>query len=376
MKKLSLLLACLLLTSCGSVNNTAENPVVEVVSEAENLSEEIDQVTENSEENDQVDQEVLVEEVEEVVEEVVEEIDYEALYREYKVNEAGKVLVIMYHNLADKPGTYASTPELFRKDLERLYAEGYRTVSMTDFVNNTIDIPMGTTPVVLTFDDGSKSNFYFDENGEIASDSAVGILNDFYAEHEDFGRNAIFYLFGTNPFREKDLVAEKLNYLVENGYEIGTHTYGHDNLKELSGEGIEKTLARNEAFIESMVEGYDMIHLSLPYGIRPVEELRKHIWSGSYEETTYEIISAVNVGWNPVVSPAHVDFNPKSINRITCGDDEAELHFWLDQLADRPERRYYSDGDRNTVVVPASKAEDVHEAYKDQLITYNESEEE
>ena len=382
MKKISLLLISLLLVGCGNNLDTAQNEIVNEINDVEiteNLSEEIDAVIEETDEeetSDEIAEETNEETTEEVVEEVVEEIDYDALYREYHVNEAGKVIVIMYHNLADEAGTYASTPELFRKDLERLYEEGYRTVSMSDLVNNTIDIPIGTTPVVLTFDDGSKSNFYYDESGEIAKDSVVGILDDFYGEHEDFGRNAIFYLFGTNPFREEELVAQKLNYLVENGYEIGTHTYGHDNLKELSAESIQKTLGRNEAFIESMVKDYDMVHLSLPYGIRPVEAYRDSLWSGSYEESNYEIISAVNVGWNPISSPAHVDFNPKSINRITCGDDEAELHFWLDQLALHPERRYYSDGDSNTVVVPASKAENVHEAYLEQLITYNESEEE
>ena len=85
----------------------------------------------------------------------------------------------MYHNLADKPGAYATTKALFMADLNRLYNEGYRTVSMTDLVNNTIDIPLGTTPIVLTFDDGSKSDFFYNEAGTLSEDSVVSILNEF-----------------------------------------------------------------------------------------------------------------------------------------------------------------------------------------------------
>jgi len=289
------------------------------------------------------------------------------------VNEAGQVIVIMYHNLSEKEGTYASTPDLFRADLERLYSEGYRTVSMSDLINNTIDIPMGTTPVVLTFDDGTKSNFYYEEDGTIGKDSVVGIMDEFYKTHEDFGRNAIFYLYGTNPFREKELLQQKLEYLIDNGYEIGTHTFGHDELNNLSAEGIQKTLGRNEQFIQALIPDHQMKHLSLPYGLRPKGDLESYLYNGTYEELTYEIVSAVNVGWNPIASPASVKFDASSINRITCGSDEAELHYWLDYFVNKPERRYYSDGDPSTIVVPVDQLESVNDKYLEQVITYEES---
>lgn len=377
MKKiLSLLFISLFLVSC-TTNQAVNETVNNVENEINHVTNEpVSNETETTElETAETEEVEIVEETEEEAE-VVEEIDYEALYRAYKVNEVGKTIVIMYHNLSDKPGAYASTPELFRADLERLYEEGYRTVSMSDLVNNTIDIPMGTTPVVLTFDDGSKSNFYYDENGEIAEDCVVGILESFAAEHEDFGTNAIFYLYSTNPFREQDLIQQKLNYLVDNGYEIGNHTFGHENLTQISATAIEKTLAQNEAFIASMVEGYHMVHLSLPYGQRPKDDRIEAVWSGSYEGTNYDIVSAVNVGWNPIVSPAHKDFNPKSINRITCGDDNVELNYWLDDLKRNPSKKYISDGDPNTVVVPETLKDKVKDIYLEQLITYEESEEE
>jgi len=392
MKKLVwFIILALVLVGCqnndieNTITNTAENTqnqtetqVVENEETEDNSVEEVTQeeTQEEETEEEETEEEETQEEEEPVEEEPVEEVvDYEALYREYKVNEAGKVVVIMYHNLADKPGAYATTPDLFRQDLERLYEEGYRTVSMSDLVNNTIDIPIGTTPVVLTFDDGAKSNFYYDENGEIAKDCVVGILDDFYAEHEDFGRNAIFYLYGTNPFRQPELLEKKLEYLIDNGYEIGTHSYGHEDFESLNEAGLQKSLGRNEAFIDSVLEEHDMIHLSLPFGHRPAEAYRNYLWQGSYEDTSYNIVSAVNVGWNPIASPATSKFNPKSINRITCGDDHMELNYWLDDLKNNPGKRFYSDGDPSKVVVPESQLEAVDDKYIEQTITYTESEE-
>lgn len=332
-------------------------PVEEVI-ETEELEEEAIETVVPEEE---VEEEIIVEEV----------IDLRPNYKAHKVNEAGQMMVIMYHNLSDQVGDYATTKELFIKDLERLYEMGFVTISMSDLVNNTIDIPIGKTPVVLTFDDATKSNFYYEADGSISKNSVVGILDEFYESHEAFGKNAIFYLYGSNPFREKDFIQAKLDYLLEEGYEIGTHTYTHKSFKELDGLGIQRTLGLNQAFINEYID-HEMIHLSIPYGIRPYEDSLEYMFNGSFEGQEYHIESAVNVGWNPIYGPSHTKFNPKSINRITCGDDNAELHYWLDYFVNHPEKRYYSDGDPETTVVPISMVDQLKDDLHTQVITYEE----
>lgn len=364
MKKfLVLVAACMLLISC----NDKENQVV--------LNNDFNEsLVNNVIENEVITEPEVIEEVEVIDAIPLEEaIDLTDFYREHKVNEVGQVLVIMYHNLAEKPGLYASTPDLFRGELERLYEEGYRTISMSELIDNRIDVPAGTTPVVLTFDDGHISNFYYEEDGSIGKDSVVGIMDAFYEVHPDFGRNAIFYL-NKVPFKDKELAQQKLDYLVANGYEIGNHTIGHADLKKQNAEGIQKQLGAAEANVLSYLPDYPMKHLSLPFGHRPEGDLENYVWSGSYDGTSYAIESAVNVGWNPISSPAHHKFNPRSINRITCGEGEARLDFWLDILQNNPERRYYSDGNPDTVVVPVDKADDVKDVYSEMLITYEQEE--
>jgi peptidoglycan/xylan/chitin deacetylase (PgdA/CDA1 family) len=295
-------------------------------------------------------------------------------YKTYQVNELGQVMVLMYHNLSDKPGTYASTPDLLRADLTRLYDSGYRPVSMTDLVNNTMDIPLGTTPVVFTFDDGYKSDIYYDENGNIHPDSVAGIFLEMAKTHDDFDAKAIFYIYGKNPFREPDLIGKKLNDLVDIGFEIGNHTIDHNALDVLSHEQIQEVLAKEHAFITGHLPGYDIQHMCFPKGLKPKDDRIESVFKGSYDGIDYSYVSGVNVGWNPTRPFGHVKFNGRSINRVTCGDDDFELNYWLDYFDDNPSRRYYSDGDPSTIVIPSYMADYLDPSLAEQVIYYDEEE--
>ncbi|HAA35110.1 MAG TPA: hypothetical protein DCD97_07355, partial [Firmicutes bacterium] len=83
---------------------------------------------------------------------------------QHKPNELGEVMILMYHEIGYPESAWRRTPENFRLDLENLYEQGYRAISLMDLVRGNIDIPAGTSPVVLTFDDGNKGNFYYLEN--------------------------------------------------------------------------------------------------------------------------------------------------------------------------------------------------------------------
>lgn len=377
MKRIGLMfLIIILLVSCNSetvTNEGHDNQISNIENQINNVNENLSNQDENIlNETSEVNEEIEEPEVEPEAP-VEEPVDFEALYQEHHVNEAGQIMILMYHGLKEKPGSYATTIELFKKDLERLYNEGYRTISMTDLIQNNISVPLGTTPVILTFDDATLSNFFYDEEGQISKDSVVGILDEFYQNHEDFGRNAIFYVYGQNPFRERDLLEEKLSYLIANGYEIGNHSWNHEKLNTLDETGILKAIGKEQAFIRE-VANYEMQHVSLPYGIKPSESLFSLVFNGTYEEVTYHNLSAVNVGWNPVKSPIHMNFNPLSLNRVTCGEDQFELNYWLDYFQEHPEKRYYSDGDAETNVIPSDELENISEAFIDKITMYDKEE--
>lgn len=279
----------------------------------------------------------------------------------YQPNELGRVMVIMYHSLGSQEGYYVTTPDILRDNLRTLYEKGYVLVPLKDFVNNTMDVPLGKTPVVLTFDDGHSSNFKILEENDYKSidpDSAVGIINDFYEKHPDFNRHASFFLNSNHSFSQNHLEEYKLNYLIEHGYDIGNHTYGHEDLSVLDQQAIEGTIGKNKQQIENILKDYTVNTLALPFGKRPKDEtLKNALYTGVYEGTTYENIAILNVGWNPTYSPLHQKFNFKSINRVQSGSGDFQLSYWIEYFDKNPDKRYISDGLVQQITVPKSYEE-------------------
>ena len=278
------------------------------------------------------------------------------------VNEAGRVPVLMYHRIAVSESDYDRTPDDFRKDLERLYEEGYRPISLSDFVEGKIEVPAGLSPVIITFDDGDKSQYEALEQGvEPTEGCAVGIMEAFREAHPDFNPQATFFVNGGVPFGQKAKLQEKITYLVSRGYTIGNHTWGHEKLSTLTPDQIAEALGKNAAALEELA-GRTVNLLALPYGIRPKDETAMSaVLAGSFGGKAYSNAGICNVGWQPEL-PAYVKgFDPAAINRIRCGDDADETGDWLKRLSEKPENRYFSDGDPNTVTVPAAMADSINE---------------
>lgn len=279
-------------------------------------------------------------------------------YYKSKVNETGKVMIVMYHRLGDKNGSYLRKIDDFKSDLLRLYEEGYTLISMDDYINGTYHVPMGRTPIVLTFDDGHISNFrYLDDSDagilQIDPECVVGIIDAFYEEHPEFGRHAIFYLNKDNPFGQPEYLSSKLSYLIENGYEVGNHTMHHLSLAELDAEGIQEAIGGNVNYYDSIEPGYHITSLALPFGIRPDDDkLRAYIFNGIYDQVAYENKLALLVGWRPEKPLYLYESGPYTLNRVQSGDDEYQLSWWLDYFKAHPDERFYSDGDPDRVSIP------------------------
>lgn len=364
MKKMFLIIivviVSILVLSCDDVQQegiVTEQPIDAEVSEIIENKEDDIKATEDNTSEDAItieDENQTEEAIETTQEELTDAITVD--YEKIRPNEAGRVMVIMYHSLGEKEAYYVSTPDILRQNLKDLYERDYVLVSFMDFVNNTMDIPAGKTPVVLTFDDGHRSNFnVIDDAGELTidPDSAVGIINNFYKEHPDFGRAATFFLNANISFSQVEYKSFKLNYLIDNGYDVGSHSYGHEDLTTLDATGIQKTLGKNVQSIENVLSDYTVNTLSLPFGKRPkTPALEAYVFKGSYEGEPYEFKAVVNVGWNPTFAPIHNDFNYKSINRVQSGSGDFQLDYWINYFDENPDKKYISDGILNQITVP------------------------
>ncbi|HWV23995.1 MAG TPA: polysaccharide deacetylase family protein, partial [Thermomicrobiales bacterium] len=290
--------------------------------------------------------------------------------RTLQPNELGAVPVLMYHAFTSDPSLVAEFTRLsddFRDDLQWLYDHDFHVITMRDLLDNRIDIPAGKHPVVLTFDDASPGQFLFvkDENGELVPGptSAVGIMEAFFAEHPDFGHTAHFaivpnYCFGLDTeYNTPDYCKQKLDYLVDHGYEIGNHTSWHDNLSELTTDGVAEEVGGAAVFIDEHVQGPANLSrvLTLPYGQRPDPETHPEASALLTDGFTYKgddirIEAEIEVSGGPAYSPSSAKWDPFAITRFNT--DDASLNQWFPAFENGDVVLYTSDGNPDTITVP------------------------
>ena len=122
--------------------------------------------------------------------------------------------------------------------------------------------------------------------------------------------------------------------------EVGGHSLTHAMLNELSPEAAQRELAVSKAQLESWIPGYEVVSLSVPYGIYPEDD--GLIAAGTHEGLAYKYAAAVEVAGGLSPSPHSAAFNPIHIPRVQA--IQSELDYWL-PLANRPGVHYVSAGE-------------------------------
>lgn len=308
----------------------------------------------------------------------------------YRPNEAGAIMIVMYHDVdAARPNSDLNRkPAQFRADLDSLYALGYRPVTVSEMVENNMDVPAGKTPIVLTFDDSKPSQFRLipgkDGKQHIDPNCAVGIMEVFHKKHPDWPTKATFFVLpkeGRNydPFAQPESVQDKLAYLLGSGYEIANHTSTHPRLHHMAVGKVRWELATALRDIKQIAPKALVQVVALPYGEIPRDkQARAALIAGSDGGTTYRHKAVVLAAWRPVLSPvtkperrltdggALAVYDPYHLERVVPDPRQAKkpgtLEYWLRYFQKNPGLRYRSDGNVKIVTVPASHKNDVDEA--------------
>lgn len=245
-------------------------------------------------------------------------------------------MILEYHKIGSPEAEWVRSPVNFRKDLQALYDRGYRLVNLNDVIDRKIKIPAGTTPVVLTFDDGSSGQIEAvrTSRGEVWDPkSAIGIILAFAAEHPDFGHAGTFYL---NPHKHHPALLQRV---VNAGFELGNHTISHPQLKKLSFEQVQKEIAGLQKYIEKNVQHYKVRSMALPFGIYP--KMDQWAANGSYGGVTYHHEALLEVGGGPMPSPDSSRVRWLHLPRIQARD--AELKHWFTYFEKNPHARYVAE---------------------------------
>ena len=293
--------------------------------------------------------------------------------KEDKINELGEVPIMMYHSIIDKKDSetpytggnvdkdgYSRTSESFRRDLEFYYQNNYRMIRLEDYVQGSIKVEYGKSPIILTFDDGYDNNIKvtgLDESGNIIIDpnSAVGILEEFKKKYPDFNVTATFFITN-NLFNQKEYNEKILKWLVDNGYDIGNHTKSHNDLGNISESSVQEVISSVYKNLDNIIKDKYVHIVALPYG-KPYNKNHnnfKYVLNGSYDNYSYNTIATLRVGWTSEVSPFHTSFDKEYLKRCRAYDNngkEFDIEMVFKNLNNT---RYISDGYENIISIPSN----------------------
>jgi peptidoglycan/xylan/chitin deacetylase (PgdA/CDA1 family) len=168
------------------------------------------------------------------------------------------VPILTYHNLGEQAkGRLVLAASSFREQMRYLKTNGYRVVSLADFVEFTrLNRQLPQRSVVLTFDDGYHS--FKDFAYPVLKDLGFTATLFIYTDWVGAGRAALSW----NDLRE----------MAAAGFDIEAHTKTHADLRRAQGESEAQYARRMQAELEQPQElftknlGHRSQILAYPYG--------------------------------------------------------------------------------------------------------------
>ncbi len=280
-----------------------------------------------------------------------------------KPNLRGGIMILVYHRFGDKDGRWRRSWSGFDQDLARLEADGYRPITLHQYASGDFQTPLGTTPIVITFDDSTAGQIRFDAQGHLAPNCMLAHWEKFARNHPDFPVRPVFFvnsgLSGKAAFRQPKFAQKKLQLVVQLGGEIGNHTLTHANLKK-DAALVRREIGLGQYDIQKLLPGYHIYSFALPFGIYPQPDSLS--WQGNWKnnnprlgppEVSWHYESVVKVGSGPAPSPFVKGFDPHHLPRLQVFTDNFDkgpnLNRMLAFYERHPQYRFVSDGQKHAL---------------------------
>ncbi|MBI5954061.1 MAG: hypothetical protein HY865_20585 [Chloroflexi bacterium] len=171
--------------------------------------------------------------------------------------------ILLYHKFkTNGPSTLTMVSRLdFAEDLEKLYQNGYVTISLERWLAGDIRVPEGKRPLVLSMDDlFFRNQITLTPEGEPAADTGIGVAWEFYKNNPDFGFHwALFSNLGDKPYgtgsqEEQQIeLARTIVWCIEHDAKVYNHTFRHVDLKNTKGLGITAELWENDKHLRRLL---------------------------------------------------------------------------------------------------------------------------
>jgi peptidoglycan/xylan/chitin deacetylase (PgdA/CDA1 family) len=279
-------------------------------------------------------------------------------------NELGRIPVLMYHAFVfDEENTdeWTLTFDQFRAQLDWLVANDFTMVGLNSIINRDFDVPAGRKPVVLTFDDASGGQYRLqaaDGGYEVHPDTALAILEEYKQEYPEFAGPAFFAVLPNWCFIYPDdtdpsTCDERLQWLVDNGYEVGNHTMDHQDLTDVTIDEFKYQIHGPTEWFAERISGPNNLAdvLVLPFGAYPdQDDFRALLFDGFWLDGEYFVPTLVLEVWGgPTRSPFHLEWST-AISRYNT--EPSVFWEWADIIESGEVELFVSDGDADIVTVP------------------------
>lgn len=152
------------------------------------------------------------------------------------------IRILTYHRISYRKHPYLSvSPRQFYRQMDYLFHNGYRVISLDDFYRYKQNGKMSfAKTVIITFDDGYLDNY----------NNALPIL-------KRHGFTATVFLatgfIGKEYLGEKMLDWAKIREMGKNGVNFGSHSASHPFLTKVTREKAEKEIKDSKTTIEEVI---------------------------------------------------------------------------------------------------------------------------
>jgi len=159
--------------------------------------------------------------------------------------------VLLYHHIGGtgKSSRYTISPDAFEAQMLSLKDWGYTTIPVSLLVTSiTKGAYLPLKPIVITFDDGYRDVYQ----------NALPIM-------ERYGFAGTLYVIVNHIGGNKYIKTAQLNEFVAKGWEIGSHSMTHANLRK-TGTNLTKEIMDSRLYLEDLLSTA-VTSFAYPYGI-------------------------------------------------------------------------------------------------------------
>ena len=161
------------------------------------------------------------------------------------------VPILLYHHVSASISTqYNVPPANFEIQMQWLYDNGYSTITISELANairNGDSLP--ERQIVITFDDGF-----------------IDVYNNAYPILQKYGYEATFFIIAESIGQSYSLSTSQLEELIDNGWEIGSHSFHHSDLTKAGASSLEVEIQGSKDFLEEKL-GVSIQSFAYPYGL-------------------------------------------------------------------------------------------------------------